>query len=412
VSADFEVIVEPHWGHRFPNRQRAFLTGLQIVRPEPRILRFEADSTTIDEDQSVLLSWEVQGVEQVTLDQGIGLRDAVGELRYQPGFSRVVTLHAANTNASSQAEVAITVNLPKFTLDSQFRALRKPNGSFAIQRDVHIDESVGQFSHSITGLPSSLLDLGVLEITANASSSFVFSRDAHGVFGLAGNNLGVRIFDQSGGSVTSSVQGDDFRLLVDPPTQPFPIGPLRYMPDNASQIDWDVLGGAIAIDLSSGTLTAPQIPDLSIDLPGLALDSSGDFDERWDLPSFSILGIDIAANTANASNYLRVVRRNGVTRMEIHDSRDYFFGTSNLSFKVDTNGRLSGTFSGDLETPAGDFTAVSFIYLPGVDDYQFVGSQFGFTFWFGDAGSKVTTPFGVSWVCGPDDDVIECLLPE
>jgi hypothetical protein len=87
------------------------LSGCNGVTPtSPIINSFTADSTIIDEGDSVTLSWTVTDATTVTINQGIGSIALSGSTSVSPISTTTYTLTATNSAGSSLATVTITVN--------------------------------------------------------------------------------------------------------------------------------------------------------------------------------------------------------------------------------------------------------------------------------------------------------------
>ncbi len=81
-----------------------------ITPAEPVIHSFTADSTTIDEGDSVALSWSVSDASTVTISQGIGSVALSGSTSVSPADTTTYTLTATNGAGSSTSTVTITVH--------------------------------------------------------------------------------------------------------------------------------------------------------------------------------------------------------------------------------------------------------------------------------------------------------------
>ncbi|MBN2541299.1 DNRLRE domain-containing protein [bacterium] len=81
-----------------------------ITPTSPVINSFTADSTTIDEGESVNLSWSVTDATSVSISQGIGPVALSGSTSVSPAETTTFTLTATNSADSSTATVTITVN--------------------------------------------------------------------------------------------------------------------------------------------------------------------------------------------------------------------------------------------------------------------------------------------------------------
>lgn len=90
-----------------------FLSGCGGVVPtKPVISSFTADSTTINEGDSVSLSWIVLDASTVVINQGIGDVALTSSTSVSPDVTTTYVLIATNDNGSTTATITITVNQP------------------------------------------------------------------------------------------------------------------------------------------------------------------------------------------------------------------------------------------------------------------------------------------------------------
>ena len=88
-----------------------FISGCGGVAPtNPVITSFTADSTTINEGDSVGLSWVVMDASTVMINQGIGDVAFTGSTSVSPAVTTTYVLTATNSNGSTVAAITITVN--------------------------------------------------------------------------------------------------------------------------------------------------------------------------------------------------------------------------------------------------------------------------------------------------------------
>lgn len=81
-----------------------------ITPTAPIIHSFTADDTTIDEGESVSLSWTVTDATSVTINQGIGSVALSGSTSVSPAETTTYSLTATNSAGSTIATVTVTVN--------------------------------------------------------------------------------------------------------------------------------------------------------------------------------------------------------------------------------------------------------------------------------------------------------------
>lgn len=75
----------------------------------PAIRQFLVDPPSIEPGGSAVLKWEVTGVRQVTIDQGVGRVDASGTFQLAPRASTTYLLTADGAGRSARAQVFLTV---------------------------------------------------------------------------------------------------------------------------------------------------------------------------------------------------------------------------------------------------------------------------------------------------------------
>lgn len=88
-----------------------FIAGCNGTPPAvPIINSFTADSITIDQGDTIVLSWAVTDATTVTIDQSIGSVALTGSTSVSPTTAITYTLTATNSAGSSTATVTIIVN--------------------------------------------------------------------------------------------------------------------------------------------------------------------------------------------------------------------------------------------------------------------------------------------------------------
>jgi len=88
-----------------------FLSGCgEVVPAKPVISIFTADSTTINEGESVSLSWVVLDASTVVINQGIGDVALTGSTSVSPDITTTYVLTATNNHGSTTSIINITVN--------------------------------------------------------------------------------------------------------------------------------------------------------------------------------------------------------------------------------------------------------------------------------------------------------------
>jgi hypothetical protein len=88
------------------------VTGSVTVNPRvslPTILLFSANPQNVGVGSAVILSWNVNGSTQVSIDNGIGIVSPVGSRSVYPVTSTVYTLTATNQAGSATATVMVSV---------------------------------------------------------------------------------------------------------------------------------------------------------------------------------------------------------------------------------------------------------------------------------------------------------------
>jgi len=87
-----------------------FIAGCGASPTTPIINSFSADSISIDQGDTVVLSWAVTDATTVTIDQSIGSVALTGSTSLSPTTATTYTLTATNSAGSSTATVTIIVN--------------------------------------------------------------------------------------------------------------------------------------------------------------------------------------------------------------------------------------------------------------------------------------------------------------
>jgi hypothetical protein len=82
---------------------------IHVVRPPPVIVNFNVSHTEIKTGESATLSWEVEGVTSVTIDQGIGDVAASGNITVSPTSTTTYTLTATNLAGTETQSLTLTV---------------------------------------------------------------------------------------------------------------------------------------------------------------------------------------------------------------------------------------------------------------------------------------------------------------
>jgi len=74
------------------------------------IISFTVEPTVIDYGETANLSWEVEGADIVSIDNGIGTVSNMGKRVIQPTMDTIYTLTAKNSTATINATVLVIVN--------------------------------------------------------------------------------------------------------------------------------------------------------------------------------------------------------------------------------------------------------------------------------------------------------------
>jgi hypothetical protein len=238
------------------------------------------------------------------------------------------------------------------TINGEARLLKHPNGEWTYQQPLNFQASEGPFTHTINNLPNPLLNLGFMSIGTEASSSIQIQRSASGVFSVGMNNVRLDLFGRAFTALSGNANSAGLlTLTATPPASPFVIGPFRLETTQNSQVRWNVSDGSLLVNLSPSQLKAVGVtgwPANGVAFPGFQIDSSGDFNHRILLPTFTFDGIALGGGSGINDNHLRFRRQTGVVSLAIRHQEDFFGNQNNVSLDVDSSGAVSGSFDGSF----------------------------------------------------------------
>jgi len=292
-------------------------------------------------------------------------------------------------------------------LDATLLGLKHPDGQFIINQAVDFSVQTGPFTNTIAALPSTLLDLGFASLTAGSKSDFMLARNSSGVFRVRMGEVFLNLLGRNaGGVIVDSTSTGDFSFSLNGSSTPFLLGPFQWVANGSSTVTWNAVNGSVQANLSGGSLRSSSIPGwplIGISVPGITMNSSGDFDRTMVLPSMTLNGLGLGGNADAEVNYLRLRRAAGVLSAEIHDEKPFFGSTMELDLGIASDGTVTGSFTGDFNA---DFTAIGLGMVPFADvaleydpaqtNYQFQGDitselfpNLSFRAYFGSAGQFV-----------------------
>ena len=131
-----------------------FITGCSGTPPSvPIITSFSADSPSITEGESSVLSWSVTDATTVTIDNGVGNVALSGNTTVSPITTTTYTLTATNTAGSITASVTVTVEVTPIT--------PVINSFLASQSVIWIPGQISNLSWSVTDATSVTIDNGI-----------------------------------------------------------------------------------------------------------------------------------------------------------------------------------------------------------------------------------------------------------
>ncbi|MCI0534996.1 MAG: choice-of-anchor D domain-containing protein [Verrucomicrobiales bacterium] len=271
-------------------------------------------------------------VAQVTATSATPIIPAIAEL-------------APNTSVSFTNVASGNTRFSSLRTSGQLRLLAKPGGGFAINQSFNFFASDGPFTNSITAFPATILDAPLLRVTPGSNARLEVRRTSQGVYGVGLANFNLSLLGGANTTVSASLSGTRMNFTTSGNTIAF--GQLRYEADAPSSIEWNFDGPSIRATLAAGTLEVPLIGQ-DIDFAGFTIDSNADFDRKIALPALTFDGIGISAGGPLEHNFVRFYRADGVTGFQLRDRRSFFDNTFRLKIDINTAGRASGSFSGNL----------------------------------------------------------------
>jgi peptidoglycan-associated lipoprotein len=128
--------------------------GPTTTRPAPVIAQFTSEPTTIQRGQSSTLRWEVGGdVSSVSIDQGVGTVQNVGNRRVFPSDSTTYTLTATGPGGSVTASAIVSVTSPPAPPPPNI-----PTGAVPLERRLESDLQDIYFDYDKTDIGSEARD--------------------------------------------------------------------------------------------------------------------------------------------------------------------------------------------------------------------------------------------------------------
>jgi photosystem II stability/assembly factor-like uncharacterized protein len=276
-------------------------------------------------------------------------------------------------------------------INGQARLLKQPNGEWAMTQPLNFQASEGPFTHTINNLPNPLLNLGFMGIGTDASSSIQIQRSASGIFTVGVNNIRLDLLGRSFTALSGNANSAGLlALTATPPTSPFIVGPFRLEATQNSEVRWNVRDGSLVVNLSPSQLRAIGVggwPNNGVQFPGFQLDSTGDFNHRILLPTFTFDGIALGGGSGIDDNHLRFSRQDGVVSVAIQHQQDFFGNENHVSLDVNATGQVTGSFYGTFLG-----ANISMNYNSAAAPYQFHTrsriATIGYSLYFGSNGAR------------------------
>ncbi|MCC6235195.1 MAG: choice-of-anchor D domain-containing protein, partial [Verrucomicrobiales bacterium] len=320
----------------------------------------------------------------------------LGATPFVPGVAELGPATLAFSSVPSGA-----TRISTFTTTASLRALPKPGGGFAVDRAIAFRASDGPFTNAITTFPNPILDTPLLALRPASGARLEVRRNSQGAYGVLVTNFSMSLLGGPATTVAGSVDGSRLTFTSG---RTLALGDLVYSANSNPTLEWDFSGPSFRAVMPAGSL---KVPGLSQDLAvptGLVLDTAGDFDVKLPLPALSFDGIGINAGGPIEHNFVRFYREEGVAGVQLRDRRSFLGNTFKLRLDVDTAGRASGSFAGELvlrdflgcdEIGLGE---ISMSYDSAQPDFQFQGRAIGtlcsaasadFRVQFGSGGARV-----------------------
>jgi photosystem II stability/assembly factor-like uncharacterized protein len=304
---------------------------------------------------------------------------------------------------------AITLSRTTLTtlrVNGQARLLKQPNGQWAILQPIEFQATEGPFTYTLDNLPNPLLNLGFMAIGTDASSSFTIQRSAAGTFSVGMNSIRLDLLGRTFAALSGNANSVGLVTLnASPPASPFIVGPFRLEATQNSEVRWNVRDGSLVVNLSPSQLKAVGVtgwPANGVAFPGFQLDSSGDFNHRILLPTFTFDGITLGGGSGINDNHLRFKRQSGIVSAAIRHQQDFFGNENNVSLDISSVGSVSGSFYGSFLG-----AAISMTYDSTAAPYQFntrskIGGV-GYSLYFGSGGARYC-----QLACGFNQPLSDC----
>jgi serine/threonine protein kinase len=118
-------------GIKSPGIRPNTIDWINILTAKPSIKKFSVDKTSIICGMDIILTWRVEGADNIIINEGIGSVDKTGSVTLTPNNDRVYVIKAENRFGFVEAEVAIT-SFPTPVLE----ALKVPMPDFASEVDL------------------------------------------------------------------------------------------------------------------------------------------------------------------------------------------------------------------------------------------------------------------------------------
>ncbi len=237
-----------------------------------------------------------------------------------------------------------TTRFSSFRAQGDVRLLALPGGGFAATQSFGFFASDRPFTNEFLNLPTTLIDTPLLRLTRATGARLAVHRNAAGQYGLSLANFDLSLLGGAGVRVAAVANGTSLRFDAG---RTLALGSLRYDGTAATTVELDFAGPSFRAILPAGDLVVPKIPQ-ALRFPGFTIDSGGNFDRTLGLPAFSFDGIGIGDGGPIEHNFVRLFRQNGVLGFQLRDRRSFLDNTFKLAIDIDSAGRATGAFSGNL----------------------------------------------------------------
>ncbi|MHB1348851.1 MAG: carboxypeptidase regulatory-like domain-containing protein [Desulfobulbaceae bacterium] len=210
-------------------------TGANItitVLHDPPTATLTAEPVTVEWGNPVTLTWQTNGADQVTIDQGVGSVDTSGSKTLTPEESTTYTLTATGPGGTTTAKADVTVTYPVPTVTLTATPVTITAGESAT------------LAWSTTGAATSSIEPGVGTVQPSGTLSVAPTETT--TYTLTATNPG----QSATGSVTVTVKPA-------PPTAQLTADPLTIDAGGSSTLTWSTSNAdAVTIDQGIGTVAA------------------------------------------------------------------------------------------------------------------------------------------------------------